>query len=184
MLPTSHPPSRLANSAWPPFPGAPGALRNPSTVAAFPYVRNWGFTLAETATALVVASLATLSLAPSLSGVTDRLAAEGARESLAGMISEARTRSIGTGDVTVVVAGPPWFATLNSGRSTVRELPLDESGVTVELGTGNGQGTKLRKEFSFNALGLGKVASQTLTFSRGKAKAQLIVSSYGRIRRK
>jgi hypothetical protein len=35
----------------------------------------------------------------------------------------------------------------------------------------------------YDALGLGRVASQTLLFTRGRAEARLTVSAYGRIRR-
>jgi len=44
-------------------------------------------------------------------------------------------------------------------------------------------GERARATLLLDALGLGRVASQTLTFSRGEARALLVISSLGRVTR-
>ena len=56
----------------------------------------------------------------------------------------------------------------------VRREP-GEAGVSISLPDGS-----LRTAVSFDALGLGVVASRTLVFRRGRAEARLVISSRGR----
>jgi hypothetical protein len=53
-----------------------------------------------------------------------------------------------------------------------------EFGVTLSLG-----GAATEVDLAYDALGLGRLASQTITFRRGSAAAALVVSGYGRVRR-
>ena len=66
---------------------------------------------------------------------------------------------------------------IESGGTPRDTLALESRfGVHMELGGG-------AASLSFDALGLGRVASRSLWFVRGTARAGLIVSSYGRVRR-
>jgi hypothetical protein len=55
----------------------------------------------------------------------------------------------------------------------------EEYGVSLDLGGG-----RTDVELAYDALGLGRVASQTVVFRRGDATAELVVSGYGRLRRR
>ena len=45
-------------------------------------------------------------------------------------------------------------------------------------------GDRESAELTFDAMGVGRVASQTFRFSRGSAQAELVVSSFGRVTRR
>ena len=97
-----------------------------------------------------------------------------------GLLSEARLAAIASGTARVTIAAAPWRVWSEVGDSlmTVAGLEMD-FGVTVELSRG-----RLRTEIAYNALGLGRVASETLVFRRGDSVTTLVVSSLGRARRR
>lgn len=75
--------------------------------------------------------------------------------------------------------GDPFRAWVTETDSVVHMLLLgSDLGVVLELGRGRRE-TRL----AYDALGLGQVASETLTFRRGEAERSLVVSGYGRVRR-
>jgi hypothetical protein len=66
-----------------------------------------------------------------------------------------------------------------AGDSLVRSFRLDSDGrVVLVLARG-----RREAEIGFGGLGLGLFASETLEFVVGDARARLVVSSYGRVRR-
>jgi len=109
----------------------------------------------------------------------DRMAVVGARESVVGVFHRARMEAVSRGGARVVLRASTPGVELWSGGAlrSVQELGAD---FAVELTLSRYRG---EVEVIFDPLGLGRIASQTLVFSRGRAEARLVVSSYGRVRR-
>lgn len=138
-----------------------------------------GHTLFELCAALLLASLAASTLIPPARGLLDRMAVVAAREAVAGLFAEARLAAIEHGGASVHVRSGPSRAWAQIGDSVFGSVALERDlSVTVELPRGRST-TELR----FDPLGLGQVASETITFRRGAAASSLVVSGYGRVRR-
>jgi type II secretory pathway pseudopilin PulG len=139
-----------------------------------------GHTLVELLFVLTLMGAAGASLAPSARRYRERAAVVAAREVLVGVLAEARVAAMESGAATVHISSDPGAAGASVGDSTIRFVPLgDEYGVALTLSRG-----QTEAEIHFDALGLGRVASQTIGFHRGAASAELVVSSYGRVRRR
>jgi len=139
-----------------------------------------GFTVLELATVLLLLSLSIGSLLPAARRQLDRMAVLGAREEVAGLFHRARFEAVTHGGAALHLKTGPASATLIAGGEVVAHAALtDEYGVTLTLSRGHSEA-----ELTFDPLGLGRVASQTLGFLRGRAEAGLVVSSYGRVVRK
>lgn len=149
-----------------------------------------GYTLLEMATVLALLGAA---IAPALGGarrLVDRMAVEGAREDVAALVARARTEALLRGEAAVLVARDPARALLlvpseeGAGARrrrtvlTVRDVAA-EFGVRILVG-----GRRGRVELRFDELGLGSMTSRTLRFRRGRSEARLVVSSFGRLRRR
>ena len=139
-----------------------------------------GHTLVELAAALALAALVTASLAPAARRYLDRAAVVAAREVTVGLLSESRLAAMASGSARVTIVSGPWIARSEVGDSLITVAALEtDFGVTVEL-----SGGRTRTEIAYNALGLGRVASETVVFRRGDTSTTLIVSSLGRARRR
>lgn len=139
-----------------------------------------GYTLLEMT---VVTSLAALVLAagiPAAHRSIDRMAVVGAREGLVGMIVRTRAEARARGEATLVVDARSGLARIQSAMGVVDSLDLDAAfGVRVETGA-----TDRPAILEFDALGIGRVASRTISVRRGSARAEVVVSSYGRVSRR
>lgn len=139
-----------------------------------------GHTLIELAFVLFIVGVATASATPPALRLADRTAVVAAREAVVALIVEARLAAVESGGARVRIEGSPWQATALAQGATLRSVALQEEyGVSLELGNG-----RTDVDLAYDALGLGRVASQTVVFRRGDASAELIVSSYGRLRRR
>lgn len=139
-----------------------------------------GHTLIELIFVLLLVGVAAASVAPTARQARDHAAVAAAREALVGLLAEARQDAIETGGASVRISESTGRAELSVGGSVLRDVAmLAEFGVTLDLG-----GARPDVELRYDALGLGRMASETLVFRRGDAVAQLIVSSYGRVRRR
>ncbi len=139
-----------------------------------------GFTLLELVVFTALTAFTAAALAPAARHARDRGSVLAAREAVAGLLAEARLAALGTGDAHVTLESGPWVARAEAGDSLLRALDLEgEWGVSVELAGGR---TAARIEF--NPAGLGRMASETVTFRRGGAASSLVVSSLGRVRRR
>lgn len=139
-----------------------------------------GHTLVELLLVLALTGAATASLAPTARRYLDRAAAVAAREALVGLVAEARLAAIETGEARAVVTSEPPTVRVVVGDSTVRAVDLrGEYGVGLELNGGRSEA-----ELSFGPLGLGIMTGQTLRIRRGESVAELVVSGYGRVRRR
>jgi type II secretory pathway pseudopilin PulG len=138
-----------------------------------------GHTLIELAFVLLLVGVATASAAPSARRLTERTAVAAAREALVGLFTEARLAAVEEGGALVRIEASPWRAEVEARGKSARRVALEtDFGVTVELGGGRTQ-----VDLAYDALGLGRVASQTIILRKGDATAELIVSGYGRVRR-
>lgn len=138
-----------------------------------------GYTLVELAAVLLLLALAGAAVAPAGRRLRDRAAVVAARESVAGLVAEARASALAWGGSSVHLEADPWRAWYVAGDSVRRALALErELGVTVLLSRG-----RPSTEVRFDALGLGRVASETLRFARGEAVSGLVLSGYARVRR-
>ena len=138
-----------------------------------------GHTLVELTFVLLLVSVAVSSVAPTARKARDRAAVVAAREMLVGLVAEARQAAIETGAASVHLLERDATAEVVSSGAVLRRIALiTELGVSLELGGGRSE-----VELRYDALGLGRMASQTVVLRRGGAAAELIVSSYGRVRR-
>ena len=139
-----------------------------------------GHTLLEMATVLVLVGVGVSAGVPTARRFADRAAVLAAREALIGAISETRTASLAGGGGVVVLRESPASAQIRvSGRPTIERSLEPLEGVVVDLGA-SGDSVVLR----FDALGIGRFASRTISVARGGVTRRIVVSSYGRVRRR
>jgi hypothetical protein len=107
------------------------------------------------------------------------MAVVAAREAVAGLVAEARMAALTHGGATVRLEASPWRGWLQVGDSVARTVALERDlGVVVALAR-----SRSSVALEYDALGLGRVASETLRFQRGDQERALVVSGYGRVRR-
>jgi prepilin-type N-terminal cleavage/methylation domain-containing protein len=139
-----------------------------------------GYSLVELVFVIALLGVSAASLAPAASRQRDRALVLGAREAVVGLLAEARSAAMEHGSASVRIDTDPAEAEARtSDRSLGRAALGAELGVTVVLG-----GAATEVELSYDALGLGRLASQTVIFRRGRETAELVVSGYGRVRRR
>ena len=138
-----------------------------------------GYTLLELLTVLLVMACAVNALLPAARSLTDRMAVVGAREALVGLVARTRSEAFTHGGATLTILSDPPSAWIDAGDTLVTRSEIGSAfGVTLHL-----TGRRDRARLAFDALGLGRVASQTIRIRRGDANAGIVVSSYGRVRR-
>lgn len=145
-----------------------------------PSVSRSGFTLLELSTVLFLLGISLSALLPAALYQSDRAAVLGAREEVAGFFHRARFEAVTHGGAILHLEIAPASVGLLFGGEMVERSDLGkEYGVALELSRGRSDA-----DLHFDALGLGRVASQTLTFTRGEARALLVISAYGRMVRR
>ncbi len=140
-----------------------------------------GYTLLELVTVLLLLGVAfSLSLPPS-ARLLDRMVVVGAREATVGLFHQVRMEAVARGGAVLEFqADPPLILLRAGGVVLLRDsVAGGEKGVGLIL-----SGGRSRSTLTFDALGLGRVASQTLRFRRGGSEAVLVVSSLGRVTRR
>lgn len=158
-------------------PGEPG-LRSLSS--GLPPASLRGFTLLELITVITLLGILLGEAFPATRTLQDRMAVVGAREAVVGLFHRARMEAVARGGSMVVLTTGPAVTTLLAGGETViRESIGADYGVELRLSGGRSSVT-----LAFDALGLGRVASQTLRITRGDAVTEVVVSSYGRVTRR
>jgi hypothetical protein len=124
--------------------------------------------------------MALAELLPAAKRQVDRLAVVGAREEVAGLFHRARTEAIGRGGSTLFLFADSGSVALLAEDSVLAQVAVRiQYGVEMVLSRDRSEA-----QLSFDPLGLGRVASQTVLFRRGGAEAGLVVSSYGRVTRR
>lgn len=139
---------------------------------------RFGYTLLELVFVLTIVTAGFTVVAPSYRRAHARLIVRSARESLVGLIMRAQALAVIHDGATVTLSVRLGSAWLEAGGEVGDTLSLTALGVAMALSGGRPQ-ARLR----FNSLGIGELAGQTVGLSSGSARAGLIVSAYGRIRR-
>lgn len=143
--------------------------------------RRAGYTLADLIITLAILGIALGMAAPRVGAVRAQGAVRSARDAAASAFERARSLAVsrGTARVTVDPAAGTIAVEAPIGIAADAVLRLaDTWGVAVTVGSASGP-----VAIDFNAIGLGVVASRTITLTRGAAQAGLSVSAYGRVRR-
>ncbi len=139
-----------------------------------------GHTLVELTFVLLLVGVAAASVAPTARQLLERAAVVAAREALVGLLAQARLAAIETGGASVWIDSGSGLAEAIARGATLRRVVLTtDFGVTLQV-----SGAWPRVELRYDALGLGRMTSITIVLRRGGAAAELIVSSYGRVRRR
>lgn len=137
-----------------------------------------GFTVPELLTVLLLLSLGVAFLVPAARRLVDRMAVVAAREAVVGMIVRARARAVAVGGAELE---------LDPARNRVEVLEAAGGGRSIDLarqfGVELGPAGAATSRLRFDPLGLGRTASRTLEFRRGRVADTLTISAYGRVRR-
>lgn len=139
---------------------------------------RFGYTLVELIFVMAIAAAGFTVVAPSYRRAHTRLIVRSARESLVGLITRAQALAVIHGGATVTLSVDPAMAWVEAGGEVGDTLSFAALGVAMEL-----SGGRPHAGLRFNSLGLGELAGQTVGLSLGSARAGLIVSAYGRVRR-
>jgi hypothetical protein len=137
-----------------------------------------GTTLLELITVLTLLGVSGAALAPTARRLADGAVAVGAREQVVALLLDGRAAAVASGGATVVLRASPPAGRIDPGSRVGPWEALDPE-ITMRLGS-RGDSVRVR----FDGLGIGRFASLTLSLHRGSATTGLVVSSYGRIRRR
>src|SRR5688500_10828824 len=130
-----------------------------------------GFTLVELLFVLLLMGVMSTSIAPVARRQRDRALVVAAREAVVGRLAEARMAAMESGGASVRIAVLPARAEAIADARVLRSADIAEDfGVILSMGG------PANVELSFDALGLGRMTSQTITFTRGGEATELIVS--------
>ncbi len=144
--------------------------------------RHHGFTILELLTVLALLGAGLAVSLPAARGQRDRTAVLGAREDVASLIQRARAEAIARGGATVRLTADPPVAELMSEEEVLARSVLGlEYGADLVMELSR---DRAEAELTFDALGIGRISSQTIQFRRGHAEAALVVSSFGRVVRR
>jgi Tfp pilus assembly protein FimT len=111
-------------------------------------------------------------------GLVDRLQCNAAREELAGLVHRARAEARVRGEARVRFSEGAGAALLLAGDSVAARVDPARRGIRLGI-----DGARTEATVVFGPLGMGRVASTTLYLERGRARAPLVLSSHGRVRR-
>jgi type II secretory pathway pseudopilin PulG len=137
-----------------------------------------GYSLLDLTVALTLMGLGVSVLVPAARKQQDRVAVLAAREAVVAHIARARREARASGGAVVHLRRAGSRVWLEAGTAARDTLALEERfGVRMEPGAASAT-------IAFDALGVGRLASRSLAFSRGEARAAVTVSAYGRVRRR
>ena len=138
-----------------------------------------GATLYELLITLALIGVLTTLSAPQLQNTMQILAVRAARESAFGMFTRGRALALEQGGAILEISARDDRVTIRSPSGSIQdELWLGEQRVDL-LPDGGPDPVQLR----YDAYGLGRMMSRTITLASGAARAGLTVSSFGRVRR-
>lgn len=138
-----------------------------------------GHTLLELALVLGIGGSLFLLATPSLQHARDLMATRAARDYLLTQLALARVAAPAHGGAEVVLdTAAAQVLVRSAARVHSRSSLRDHFGVELTF-PGQAAATATLR---FDALGLGRMASRTVAVSRGRARAHLSISAYGRAR--
>lgn len=138
-----------------------------------------GTTLIELLMVLLLLGLLLALAVPPMARWRDAVAARAARDELAAGLAWTRLSALSHGGSTIVVDAPTatFWTTTPAGPGRTPVNLAERYAVRLEMGSAE------RVSIEYDALGVGRHASRTIRFRRGRAEAGLVVSGYGRFRR-
>jgi len=137
-----------------------------------------GHTLFELIIAITLLATAIAVAAAPLRRYQDAAAVVAARERFAGLVARTRAQAVASGGASLHVGSEPPGAWLVVDGDTVDALGTLPRGVLVDLGARD------RIELVYDETGLGRMASATIRLTRGGARRELVIASFGRMRRR
>jgi len=139
-----------------------------------------GHTLIELALTLALLTILVGVAVRPLSDLRDLAAVLSAREQLIGVITEARATAVARGGARLDIVPDSGAVRISNRGSTVRVYFLGEFArrVAWELPP-----ARARLRLTFDPVGIGRFASATIRFRRGRVTRSVVVSTYGRVRR-
>lgn len=139
----------------------------------------WGFTLVELVTVLALVGAGAWAAVPSARRLVETAWLLTAREAVVRGIARGRVAAVTEGGAVVTVTRSPPRIGVVAGGVVLHDAPIGD-GRTVVVLTGGADSLSLR----FDALGIGRFASASVGLRRGDAEGGLVLSSYGRVRRR
>jgi type II secretory pathway pseudopilin PulG len=140
-----------------------------------------GTTLIELAASLVILGVLTGLLSPTVATLQNRASVLAAREQFVALVVEARRIAGERGGSVLVVRSEPARVYLVAGTDTVRAAAWPSSPGDAAMVIG---GARVGLDLAFDRAGLGRFTSATVRFRKGRSETSLIISSYGRVRRR
>jgi len=137
-----------------------------------------GTTLLEISAALLIMAIAVAALVPAGLRYRRRFAVLSAREEMIGVLARARMRAVGGRGARIELRVEPPRARVIVADTVTDMLDLADPRVRVDLGG------RRRATLRYDALGIGRFANVSVTFTYGDERAGVVVSSYGRISRR
>jgi prepilin-type N-terminal cleavage/methylation domain-containing protein len=136
-----------------------------------------GYSLLEVTLVLTLLGVLISAVGPPFSAWLDRWSVLLARDRLVSVLGHARAIAQVRGGSELFVDVGEGLATVDVPGARVWEIGLTGDGVALSLLSGR-DSTRIR----FDALGIGRIASQTFLLRRGAAEARVVVSALGRVR--
>ena len=140
-----------------------------------------GYSLVEMATLLVVVAIGTSVLASYGRRLVDRAEAVAAREEVVRGVARARAFAVARGGASVTLVAQPPALRIDAGSEVVRAVPLGGGDRRLSVALTSGRDSLTLR---FDRLGIGRFANGTILLRRGDATRGLVISSYGRVRRR
>lgn len=141
--------------------------------------RMRGHTLIELSIVLVLTAVGVSSLVPSARALRDRAVASAGREVLVAGFHDARASAVRHGGAKLTIRRAPPAFRVETPEGAAAWVPLNE--VLLRLRLDSGRDSIV---VEFDRMGIGRLASHSIEVSVGAVSRRLVVSSYGRIRRR
>lgn len=138
-----------------------------------------GYTLVELVSVLVLLAVGASAFAPTARRFAERATVLSAREEVVRSLGRARAAAVSYGGASVTIRARPPSVRISAGGRVMRDVAIGDGHLEMEL-SGGGDSTTLR----FGPLGIGRFSNGSVTLRRGGVEAGLVVSSYGRVRRR
>lgn len=139
-------------------------------------MRRPAFSLIEVLAALTILGVVLGMATPPVLRWTDTLAVRAARDELVSALALTRLTAVARGGATLV---------LEPAEGRLRAVAGDLEVLSTDLGERYGvrlTGVSDSLAVRYDALGIGRTANSTVVVSRGRARASVVVSLYGRVR--
>ena len=140
-----------------------------------------GYTLVELVTVVLLLAVGASLLAPGARRLGDRASVLAAREEVVGALARGRAAAVAAGGASVTILTTPPSVRVAAGGEVVRTVLLGGGDRSLEVRL---TGRRDSLSFRFDRLGIGRFANGSVTLRRGRVSGGVIVSSYGRVRRR